>query len=742
MYKRISVFFSFAAMILSCSVIPGQEAIYEIGFPAAEILLAYNDCGADAEILSDGEYTVTIPQECGWLSFADGTRTFAGSGDGALHFVCTANRNIPRSVTVEAVRATNKASLTIVQDGLLEGGLAVLDGCINVNPDGGGCRARVSTKINPSEISFETVYQEEEASQWIGDVRMQNNFVVFTAAPNFSSSVRHARIVIKAAGQEYPFLVCQYPAGTSMEEITVDDVKALASGGTTRIEGHRFLSAVVLNGMTENNGAENRMISVDIPDYEYQRRIVYVQNEAGDSGLRIEFSEDASSMLPVFSKISIDLGGLVLTRKTDPERYMIENVPLSAIVKAEASTEIMPREKSIGELTYRDLYTFVSLRDVEIPVRKGPYTPFDIRKLSAVTAYPVVLRDIAGSSIYMMVNVNCTWARDGRIMPRGRGSVRGVLVNESCDCFEWDTELQKKKQAEGYIADYITGTGNIGPWQIRPCLNSDIRISEDFEDAFSDILYEWAYADTSGVNLIQNCAPDLKRIYPTHSSTSGGAAIRPFGTDAVLYCRGAAENDTTQLSLYNDWTHLGPYVFGGQITGRTNGNGVTDDLGRQAHWNPYASVSTTGVIFKDNGSCWAAKSWSMEQYWCCEFSAASLSQENAPVSVQFGVMNDLDNYGAPRYWAVEYSLDGGRWTRLMDYTVPDFVIPATKKVWQLPGPKYQSVNLPDEVIGREKVYVRLIPASSKAGNSTSYDSAAISQARSSSMNYFAIRYNK
>jgi len=743
MRRTLLFLISAASVCFSCAKLTGVVDIREIGFPVSTVDLEYNSESAVVEVLSNGDYTITIPEDCEWLTFNDGSRLFHGNGDGDVRLVCLVNRSIPRTVELTAVKGTNKAILTVTQEGLLEGGITIVDGSVCVDPDGGESGVRIISKINPSEFSFEPVYSEEEMTGWIGNIRLQNNFVAFSVSPNFAKDViRHARVYVRAQGEERSFLVCQYPVGTDPVILDVDGLKALSTGDKTKLEGQYFLTGTVLNDWSEDNGAENRMVSVDIADAKCQYKTVYVQDGTGTSGLKLVFADEVATLLPRYSNISLDMNGLTLVKQSNPERYLVEAIPLTAIVAAKSSSAVQPRELKISQLTAKDLYTFVKLTDVEIPVRKGCYAPMDIRKISAITAVPTILRDKEGSSIYMMVNINCPWARDGRTMPRGSGSVQGVIVNETCDSYEWSAELEKKKQDEGYISNYITGLGNIGNWQIRPVVNDDIQIAENFADSFSDILFEWAYADTIGVNLIQNATIALDKIYPTHSSLTAGDPIEPFTMAASLYCANTATDTLARLSLYNDWTHLGPYVYGGQITVPSNGNVVVDDLGRQAHWSPYASVSTTGVIFRSNGSAWATKNWSTTQYWCCEFDASSLVATNSPVSVQFGVGNDLDSYGAPRYWAVEYSLNNSTWTRLMEYTIPDFVVPATKKVYQTAGPKYQSVNLPDNVIGKGKVYVRLIPASSKAGNASSYDSGVITQARYSSINYFAIRYNK
>ena len=119
--------------------------------------------------------------------------------------------------------------------------------------------------------------------------------------------------------------------------------------------------------------------------------------------------------------------------------------------------------------------------------------------------------------------------------------------------------------------------------------------------------------------------------------------------------------------------------------------------------------------------------------------------------MQFGAINGqgegvgANGIGAPRYWKVEYSTNlGESWITAHEYTVPDFSVLYKKRVWQCPGYKMITCNLPfdNELLGKEEIRVRLIPASTKAGTMDSYDGGTVRPDGKSALNYFAIRYNK
>jgi hypothetical protein len=105
--------------------------------------------------------------------------------------------------------------------------------------------------------------------------------------------------------------------------------------------------------------------------------------------------------------------------------------------------------------------------------------------------------------------------------------------------------------------------------------------------------------------------------------------------------------------------------------------------------------------------------------------------------VQFAVLNRA--IGAPRYWNVEWSTNGSQWKKAGEYTVPDVTSWNDTRYWQLCGYKHVSCELPDEALGQDKVYVRLIPNSSRAGEATTYD-GGVAQDLASSLAYFTVRY--
>ncbi len=743
--RKVSYILYFALAALGCTRLSDDASIYELGPVEQEISMGYEGGECGTKVLSNGDFTVSIPMEAHWLHFkSSAERTLQLNGDATVSFTVDINRSVPRKAEVVLHRGNNTALLTIRQSGLLQGGFELVQQGVSVEYDGGECGVRVNTLLKNSDLSCRVTYEQDEELSWISHIRLEGNFIRFSVAANLSATLlRHARIDIAYEGGSAVVLVTQFCQGTAVIAGTMADFKALLDhDGAITLDEHYLLEGVVVNDPASKNGAENRIISVDIPDLDYKARMVHLQDPDGQEGIKVEFLESCKGLLRRWSHIVIDTYGLTLVRESSPLRYSLKEVPHSAIVSSESGVAPAPRAIEIADIQAGDLYTYVTIPNVEIPVRKGPYMPIDIRYVSVMTAYPMLLRDAAGAQIPLMVNIDAPWSRDGEVMPRGRGSVTGVLVHETCDNFEWNAAREEELRAAGAMPDYISDLGTFSPWQIRPMEKADIAISASFEDRLSEVLYEWAYCDSLGVNLVKNYNPETDELFPTYPLNE-----HPLDMPAKLYCV-KSTGAKVKLGLCNDFTHLGPYTYGGVISAPSNGNGVVDALGRSAHWRVYPSVPTIGVIYsgsdwsQSNGAAWTASGWSTSQWWCAEFSTQGLSAAQGPVSVVFGTLNAINGPGAPRHWKVAFSQDGTAWSVLDTYTVPDFVQAASKKAYQLPGAKYLMVNLPESVKSVEKAYVRLVPADKVAGTADSYEGGAISSVRYNALNYFSIRYTK
>ena len=147
-----------------------------------------------------------------------------------------------------------------------------------------------------------------------------------------------------------------------------------------------------------------------------------------------------------------------------------------------------------------------------------------------------------------------------------------------------------------------------------------------------------------------------------------------------------------------------------------------------------------------NKTWWASED-SEPESWIIEFSTRGISAEH--LSMQF------TSYGAetsstgksPYNWTAWWSesgdlKDASAWTKIADYVVPDGVVSAAQQDWQLPAFKQYDFPLPAEMLGKDRVYIRLQPSDRYTNTSYFGEGLAPAGAKSANgMDYFAVRYN-
>ena len=355
-----------------------------------------------------------------------------------------------------------------------------------------------------------------------------------------------------------------------------------------------------------------------------------------------------------------------------------------------------------------------------------------------ISKYPRLVRDAEGSSIYTYTNTTCPYRRDGVRLPYGSGTLSGVIVHELFPNYVYgdndDEEL----------------SGNIGRYQIRHQSYSDIAF--DKEKSFSNILAEFRYA--TGFRTGENGMSYF-------NATDGQASARFFHTsgDAVTNCPSTFN--------YIGWTgtNSGVAPFKGHIgfdssidqpLGYSFADGYVFDYSG-TNSDGKGKVSSTkkntynGVSVKLYDG-WMSKIWwkgedAPAESWIVEFSTKDIAAQH--LSMQFTSYSAItSNVGnAPYNWMVSWSdtfdlNDESVWKKVADYVVPDGVLNGQEREWQLPAFKQYDFVLPLEMLGKDKVYLRLRPAS-RVSNTLYFGEGTVTDGTQSGngIDYFAIRYN-
>lgn len=787
MKKIYTILFTLAALSVSCSKNTEHLDRIELGCAEASVEVSPEAGEHTFSVLGNASCTATISSEDAWLSFhGSKERKLEFSGDFTVTVDYEMNTGEERKGVVTITSGHRSINLELIQNSAGEKTFWFPQHNVLIGFETGVHVAGFVHNVDPSTISYEVLYEgadknwiEEPVSGVIG-----NDFV-FAAKENLNEYRRGAIITLSAPDavgriMKARLYVSQMAAGEAETiPVSVQDVKAMGLDdfdGDGCIRKNYVLTARVINDNSEGNGAANRNISIIQQDQSLASRTVYLQSSEPDAdgqyhGIQLQFETVEDNSTNRYDLLEINLKGLKYSAigekggKT-PFHVVLSGASVVNIISCTAgSAEDMPViSRHMSEFKDDDIYTYITIPEVEIPIRKGPYCPLDLRYSNICNKYPMVIRDPQGNIMYLVSNTSCAWARDGKGLPEGSGPVSGVLVHECCDNFEWNST---EAAMNPLLSDYITDAGYIGKFQIRPVVKSEIGISDKLEDSFSNLIAEWRYANSLYPDqIVVNMKNDT--IRPTHP-----VSLQPLADPEV---KGYIMYSDGKISNGQDWTHLGP-VVNGVITDIPGTNGVFDAAGHSIHWNPLSYLSTCGLIQDQNCSSWHGGTWfsgnhsapKLDQYyWEIAFSTADIPASKAPLSVNLGVSNGYgEDTGAPRYWTLAYSTDHKTWTVVnagsyaseswtddtakgldYTYTIPDFPIIASKKQYNLPGNKYISVNLPSsaEVWNKEMVYVRMYPAKDLSGCATSmpvsYDATTIAKSRRSCLNYVGIRCKK
>lgn len=747
--KRYVIILLMSLMALSCEDKLAQLDVVEFGAALMDpkaMPLEYKAGRFEIKVVSDGDFTAQIEEGDQWLQFENGEASYSGNSEvRSLSVYYDVNRTVLRSGKIILTRKHRKVEIEVAQVGILSEDFSIEQQNLFVGAEGGFLSSKVITLSGADDILIETEYVEEGLGQWISQARMENNYLKFNVAENMSSEPRHAIIVVSKKGTSLSgrIQVGQAGAGVEYSYVNVSELKSMISApGSVQIEGHVVLNnCIVLNDNLEGNGAENINVTSIVQDLKVADRTLYVSDAEGTSGVRLDFISGSELLVKRYDNLEIDLCGATLTWLAEPARFVVSGLNASAIMSNEVGSEgnVVIKQKRMSELTPEDVYTLVELVDCEIPIRKGPYIGVDVRHYNLMNKYPMVIRDAKGGTMHMVVNTTCSWHRDGTGMPQGSGSIKGVIVHEHCDNFEWDQAAADAMVSSGLGLDYVTDLGHIGQYQIRPITKNEIALAKDFENGFSKLICEFTYiySDVAQI-LIPNYVDNVL------FSTDGECQAM-----MTLQLKSGDKAEPQSISTKRDWTLIGPYE-NGVISDITTGNGIYC-YGQSAVWFTTSSQENLGRtqarIDKSCGSAWNSTSWSVNKYWQVDLSTKGLTAgEHGLMSIQLGAVNGYgDRVGGPRYWKMVISTsDNATETVISEYTVPDFPQNGNRRVWHCPGHKYMSFNVPEnvDVWDKDRVTIKMIPVNKMADNGDSYSNGTINKDVDHSMNYFAIRCNK
>ncbi len=800
-----NIFRAFSASVvfltaLSCSLDETADVkLVELGTPLEDNVCIVEAEGGEyeLEIYSNGSYHIERLDQSSWLTLS----AMKGNGDGTLTLTSTGNDEFKRMTSFALCSDVDERRDTVYvkQKGKIEANLSMGNTSMVVPGAGGESKASLSTNIPFEYFKVNVDYNDPENVGWLDPEKVsmagdgQDRTLSIWTDPNPDDvSVRTASLnlsFVDGWGDKVALelIVMQKNSNEGLGVLkSFAEIRSTYPNGGEVTEDY-ILEGIVVSNTEGGNAGENEQISASAIDYTVSQRTVYVQSLDGKYGFSLLTETEEDNIFKQFNKVRVLLKGTEIYLFDNPAKYyQIKGVKKSMVasnVKA-AESEIVVKQKHFNELTDDDIFTYVTLKDVEFPVRKGSICPINegysiAGKSDRIAKFPLLVRDINGDSFYMYTNTVCTYRNDGTRVPQGSGNISGVIVHERFSRFEWKNGMD--------LLDMETDPelGNIGRYQIRHQTKSDIydQMQMDFKDSFSELLVEYRYWNPDIENGVQ------RPTYGDNGWFTHTYQKKYTGTEAKEYTE---EVYKQHMSAEVCFSYLGPIGLAGTMfganTGNVNGLGIVLDSDKDRYnpemsewvgefngtrqWlAPETSMADAEIPMRvaNAGSgagkgwcssdCYCAfrslKWWDFDQNrgyaWMLNFSTKGVSSK---LSMQISVLNSSQRFHSPRYWKAEWSevdsMDPSKdaqWHPIGEYTVPDISQWTGTLFSSVVGYKAINMDLPAELLGKDNVYIRLMPVNDLCSSGGDYTDTFITDdedgdKHASSIDYIAIRYNK
>lgn len=358
---------------------------------------------------------------------------------------------------------------------------------------------------------FITVAYQEAGEEWISDFGLAPQGLQALIHENTTRGERHATITVSFTGKEGSMTATRKVVQAQPAlEIPYDELRArLTSEGSVNLEKD-YIMGYVISDPGNANLETNPHTTWNQVDYTVNDRTAYIESLDGTYGFRIRLADGTSvNTLPRYAKVKVALAGLTLQREDAPARYTLSNLtPANILELTPGNASSLPsKQRHINQLTDNDIYTYVTFTDMELAFQFGSWGNRHegfAKKSDIVTggnatqtrcdANSRYFRDINGDHIAMIVNSQTPWRREGKRVPQGSGSVKGIVVHS-------------------LLSDY-NGNGEMGKYQFRVMDRADIQLAAT--ESFTSKIAEWEW--TGGSTSILKVAGSESKISANHGT--------------------------------------------------------------------------------------------------------------------------------------------------------------------------------------------------------------------------------
>jgi hypothetical protein len=516
-------------------------------------------------VYADGGWTMEPLEKESWFKL----RSNAGDGKGEVLVDLENNAaNLPRAVKLLVKAGSKTDTISLQQRGIVPV-INITDATANSIANGGTIKTPVNTNVPLNLMKTTFRFITEGQLDWISQLSIDNGNLFMKVAENPTTAARSA--VLKL---EYLDAL----GTTTLDSITINQQLRLDYGNAVNKDFNYIKTALPAGEITEDIYIEGVVISdkgnpnlaknLNNPDNKHtlskteNSLAVYIQSIDGTNGLYLKTKTGGDNIFNFNERVKIWLKGATLQKFSNPNYAIVKDIAsLNIMEKVEGTGSLQPREKYMNELTDDDLFTYIKLKSVELSVPTGAFTNINEGYIARMDCYPSSIRDINGNNMYMLMNLDVKYRRDGTQVPQGSGDIAGILVHE---------ELERYG-------------GNIGRYSIRPLKREDIALNQNRSAGFSQVLVEWSRFRTE---LSAGATESLNPLTPE----TGTGKLWRSGKTALDYTTNGIYASTDYNGLAQDPTGAKGSVTNGGWGSKNWWNNTTN---KGEYWG--LEFSTTGV---------------------------------------------------------------------------------------------------------------------------------------------------
>ncbi|MCQ2184232.1 MAG: hypothetical protein MJY62_02320 [Bacteroidales bacterium] len=516
--------------------------------------------------------------------------------------------------------------------------------------------------------------QIRSGASWVRAASIDSTGLKFTLDRNTDGQSRSTTINVDCVEGDFGVHAEFSLSQLSNMWLSIEELRSLPEG--------KLVNDDMLEGfIVSDSSSPNLCSSPQSGQYSFDRgenaRTAYLEGTDGMYGVRLKFTSAEENHTTQFEKVRINLNGVDLIRETSPLRITLSGLKASSITRIGEPDEaaVPAKARSISQLSESDIYTYVSIRGVEILQKDGSFTncsdafslkdennPYSGTDNPWWDVAPLLLHDRSGGCINMLTNAAAPWRRYGEdlgaladparpLVPQGSGNVKGIIVCDNVAPVRF---------------------GDLGTYQIRPMKLEDIALDEA---SFTSTVVEWNWNDFS----------------PAVTPVVGSGTLDVSGIPDV---EGKTVSAAKALSSDYNNTYNGREGDGG------NGNG--------------GGVNMAGLV--KNGAMKFSKMWwnfsqNKGEYFDIKFNMGGASGTNLFVGLVWGHGEGASSqYCGPSHWKALYSIDGGAsWSDVPGASLIEnrsCICPDNYSVDACPGFTEHIISLPTSCFGKTDVRVR------------------------------------